>query len=141
MIYNNLGTLYKSKRESFYELGGELKISTIRGDKLVLIDSMKNSNNIKIDINSLKYNFVIDSFKNVFKFKNKKINENFKTERYIQSLQSNITYKIISDLLKNGNCQLTPIKDSYFIHKPLLMCFLIHFNKILKLRLTKCPIT
>lgn len=55
--------------------------------------------------------------------------------------QSELTDKIISQLLKTGECQLTPYEKAGHIHRPFLEVILNHYNKSTDQNSKICPIT
>ena len=56
-------------------------------------------------------------------------------------LQSNLTTQIASNILKDDDCLLPTIKDSYFAHKELFRIFNEHIRKLTNKTEEQCPIT
>ena len=54
---------------------------------------------------------------------------------------SELTYKIIQDILKNNSCLLPTLQDSYKSHSELFQIFNNHLSKHLHHKVQKCPIT
>ncbi len=54
---------------------------------------------------------------------------------------SELTYKIIKDILKSNSCLLPTIQDSYDSHSELFRIFNKHLSKQLHHKVEKCPIT
>jgi len=133
--------VYESNREGFIELGGELRAESKRGDKLVLVDNRNCQTPDKFHI----------QFDGVFI----EINQSYglsleypinhsgqPVERHFQvPLQSELTGKLAEQILQTGFSQLTPLVESYHLHKPLLEAFNGHISRILKKQIEICPIT
>ncbi len=54
---------------------------------------------------------------------------------------SELSYKIIQDILKNNSCLLPTLQDSYDSHSELFRIFNKHLSKQLHHKVEKCPIT
>ncbi len=54
---------------------------------------------------------------------------------------STLTTKIVTDIIKNDNCDLTTMENSYHIHKELFRIFCKHIEKITHKPTKICPIT
>jgi predicted dehydrogenase len=55
--------------------------------------------------------------------------------------QSDLTTIIVNSILKNDDCELPSISDSFVLHNELFRIFNNHINKIQNKQLTLCPIT
>ena len=56
-------------------------------------------------------------------------------------LQSELTAKLAEQILDCGHSDLTPLDESYLLHRPMLDAFNAHLSSILKEPVTVCPIT
>lgn len=113
-----------SKRGGYIEMTGTLKISTPKGNELILI-SEKNFTGEK--------NFIIENGDNLytitegdgFWLKNKKYD-------YSMPYQSQLTGVLADEILKTGGCSLTPYSLSALYHIPFIEAMLAKYNAILK---------
>lgn len=64
-----------------------------------------------------------------------------KKSKFTIEFQSNLTNKIVYDILTTGTSKLPSIEESYFIHTEIFRIFLKHLKKFRQKTLTKCPIT
>lgn len=134
--------IYTSKRDGFIEFNGILNGFLKNGTKLKL-----ESNN-KIPFENVEFEIVTDTRKlrvNEAKgegFLSRK-ETNWIPEKFSFHIpyQSEKTHKIAKKILETEKCNLTTLKESVEIHKPILLSFLNHLNKISDKKYSYCPIT
>lgn len=56
-------------------------------------------------------------------------------------LQSQITHRLVEDIVRNGACGLPTYPDSMILHLSLIREFMSHLTKITGKNVTRCPIT
>ena len=61
--------------------------------------------------------------------------------KFKYELASDITTKIVNDIIQLDKCDLSMVEDSYFLHKELFRIFNSHIQKITHQDVIKCPIT
>ena len=70
------------------------------------------------------------------------LNDIIKREKpFHMPLQSEITAGVVGHILENGNSNLTPLNESYLLHRTMLNAFNHHLSGILNKSVTICPIT
>ncbi len=133
--YSNLNKFWeKSRREGFYEVSGELSFNFSKKSKLILRSSKK-LKGLKIIINVDFQKWVIDIKKGEFfgpdnlKIKGREL------------LLSEMTGNIVSKLISNQTCDLTPLANSLNQHKVLLCSLIKHWNEIHNTNRRKISIT
>ena len=119
------GTLYAN-----FKNGGQYECTSYAfGNAPHLIEVFnKDTRYIILDLN----NAWVSNIKNGWKWKK----VYFKTP-----LISETTTTVVENILKNGNCPLTPYEESIKIHLPLLEALKIFLNKNTKNKFTKYPFT
>lgn len=142
IVWENLDNqIYESKRKGFIELGGELWIDSKRGDTLQLIDRRDCEEPLRLSI----------VFDGVVVELNQKAGMSCeyldgqrgkaKSSDFKMPLQSELTSIQVDKVLKYGNSELSPLEESYLLHKPLLQVFNRHVSAILNQDTEACPIT
>ena len=105
--------LIKSNRVGYNDLLGKITFTNSIGSKLILIN-LKNSKKSSIEIESNDFNIFFNEENDNVYIKNK-LKDNLKIfyKHKPSVLQSNITYKIVKDLIKNNEIQLQKINDTF----------------------------
>ena len=139
----NIGGLEKtnidSKRKGYKELKGTLKIQTSRGDILVLNDSDKYNENLKISISNGSMQFNIYEGQGMIV---KHTSDNERQEEKISiPFQSDLTGSIVDQILDTGESDLTPYDECMQYHVPMLDAFNAHISILTGKLETECPIT
>jgi hypothetical protein len=132
--------IYKSKRDGFVELGGRILAKTDRGDILELVDDRKQdvSSQMSIKFNGNHFEIVQNqSLVRIFSQDGGESNE----IPFNMPLQSNMTADVAEQILETGLSNLTPLNESYLLHRPMLDTFNAHLSTILNRSVTICPIT
>ena len=128
-----------SKRNGFKELKGMLKINNRHGDTLEFSDNEKCDENLNISIssNGKKYDIYESNGLVIKHVLNSKSEEN---EINIP-FQSELTGKIIDQILDTGESALTPYYECMKYHIPMLDAFNGHISKVIGKTVTISPIT
>ena len=122
--------MYPAKRNDVIEFGGTLKAKTPRNDILSIIDykdSHKSNNEI---LSSENFHYKIRHSEGRVIFKSKESGWLESSSSYSMPLQSELTNILVMDLLNSGVCDLTPIYESFEIHKSMLEAFKKHLKRV-----------
>ena len=133
--------IYESKRSEFLELGGVLEAENSRGDKLTLIDEKNSAGQNVLSMSSRNHRYIINNSNGRVFSAHKEDGWEEKEELFQMPLQSELTHLAVHQILDTGKCDITPIKESYVLHKPMLEAFNIHLSKINGVKYKACPIT
>ena len=133
--------MYPAKRNNVIEFGGKLTAKTQRNDLLTIIDYKESHEKINkiIASENFHYNFLHSEGKVIFKSKDCGWLNNNST--FSIPYQSELTHFLVMDLLNSGICDLTPIYESFEIHKSMLEAFRKHLNGVTGEYYTRVPIT
>ncbi|MBT6048624.1 MAG: Gfo/Idh/MocA family oxidoreductase, partial [Candidatus Scalindua sp.] len=115
--------VYRSNKNGFIELGGVLSATTSRGDRLTLIDDKGSSRRALFEISSENHCYTIFQSKGKIVSKHKESEWAALEQRYVILNQSELTHLVVQMILDSGECDLTPINESFALHKPLLEAF------------------
>ena len=131
--------LFPNKRsKDLVEFAGLLFGSNQNGST-VTINFIPNSNLpliLNIYGNNTKHLLVNESTEEVYNIIHKEPKFDFIFEH-----TSNLTTKIVVDILRKNKCDLTTVEDSYYLHKELLTILSKHMEKLIRKPIKKCPIT
>jgi hypothetical protein len=131
--------LYKSKRAGFIELGGRLLAKTNRGDILELVDDKKKRIPLQLSIEFSGKRLNIDQQQGLISIYSSGTIKNKKP--FHMPLQSEMTASVAEQILETGNSDLTPLHESYLLHRAMLDAFNQHLSEILNKTVTICPVT
>ncbi len=133
--------VYKSKRNGFIELGGTVSATTSREDCLTLIDEKESNRKDLLEISSANHRYTIFELegKVVARHKDSKWAE--WDQPFVMPYQSELTHLVIHRILDSGECDLTPLYESFALHIPMLEAFTNHLQLMEKSTITHCPIT
>ena len=133
--------IYSSKRNGFIELRGKLRVNTSQGDYMELIDTDNLDHAFSIiKIESDDILFEITESKKHLLYINGKIDTVQKKQIKIP-YQSDLTGKIVNQILTKGESDLISLEESSNIHKPLLNAFNNHLFEVTGKKYDRCPIT
>ena len=132
---------FKSKRKNYIEFKGCLIAYTKRGDKLIMIDDNTKSQESFLTINSHNYKIIIYVNLNMAISSSRTNNWKISKIKYETPLQSKITNLVAKDIIYNGKCGLTEIKESFLIHKIMLNHFTKFISKVSNKKINSCMIT
>lgn len=119
-----------SKREGYIEFTGKLTCRYMLGASLQL-ESIRNSNvdsTILIKFGNKSYE--IDELSGEYNYY--KSSQLMKTDRYAVPYQSDLTHKILDQLVKTGSCALPEFEESSTYHQKFLTAMLEKYNEINK---------
>ena len=133
--------MYPAKRNSMIEFGGKLKVKTSRNDVLTLIDYKESHEKSSKILKTEKFHYKILSSEGILIFKSKESGWLESSFSYSMPFQSELTNILVMDLLNIGVCDLTPIYESYEIHKSMLEAFKKHLNGVTGENYARVPIT
>ena len=133
--------IYQSERQGFIELGGRLIAQTSRGDILHILDNRKTTVSHLMKIETDNQEIEIYQRKILYRSSQKNSEKQSKELPFFIPLQSEVTHLIVEEILQTGNSELTNIKESYNIHKPLIEAFNEHLSDINGKPYRVCPIT
>ena len=130
--------IYASKRSGYVEFCGILSGISERGDIINLISQENSSITPLISIVSQNKKFVIDETNgNMTFFKD----NNWKTSIINVPYQSQLTGKLIEDILLNKNSGITKYEESMNLHLPFITSLLDYYNSLTGENSKNCPIT
>ena len=134
--------IYKSKRQGFiefngiltgeFENGGTIKMESVNGIPQEKVEFEITSDTRKLKVNEAKGVGIL------YRKENNWVPEQFD---FCIPFQSEKSQNIVKKILETGQCNLTTLNESIEIHKPLLLSFINHFNKISNSKYSYCPIT
>lgn len=131
--------LLRNKRgKNYVEFSGNITGSTKSGSCVSLKFSNYGNESYQIKI------YDGEKFININELKDKAYSVNHDGVKYFKfkfEHVSNLTTKIVKDILTNDDCLLPSLKNSYEIHKELFRIFNQHLKRILKTDVKLCPIT
>ncbi len=133
--------IFKSKRKNYIEFKGCLLAYTKRGDKLIMIDDNTKNQESFLIINSQNYKIIIYVNLNMAIFSSRTNNWKISKIKYKTPLQSKITNIVAKDIIYNGKCGLTEIKESFLIHKIMLNQFIKFVSQVRNKKINSCMIT
>lgn len=131
----------ESKRKGFVEFTGSLHCHFHNGSELSLVSQNNSVCPPLITILTTSLLSVVKEEKGVAKMSKEEKNWEWEEVNFKWPYQSELTHKIVEEIIATGNCGLTPIEESYLIHKPLLVSFTNYLEKITGKKYSICPIT
>jgi hypothetical protein len=131
----------ESKRKGFVEFTGALHCRFRNGSELSLISQNGSKQPTLITIMSKSLLYVIEEEKGLARIAHEENSWKLEETPFRLYYQSELTNKLIEDIISTGNCGLTSVEESYLIHKPLLESFIKHFENVTGKRYYSCPIT
>lgn len=131
----------KSRRKGFVEFTGALHCHFRNGSELSLF-SQKGSNQPPLTtIMNKSMMYLIEDEKGIARVSKEEQRWEWEETRFKWYYQSELTHKLVEEIVNTGNCGLTAIEESYLIHKPLLESFMDHLEKLTGKKYASCPIT
>jgi predicted dehydrogenase len=134
-------TVRKSKRKGFVEFTGSLHCHFRNGSELSLISQNNSVCPPLITVLTKSLLGVVKEENGVAKMSKEEKNWEWEEVKFKWPYQSELTHKIVEEIMVTGNCGLTPIEESYLIHKPLLGSFTDYLERITGKKYSVCPIT
>ena len=131
--------IFESKRDGFKEFTGSIIVNNSKGDTLDLNCLKAGTQETMIRIENQNSWHEIEGFNDI-KYKYFDGIQEKKSELSIPHI-SQITNKIIEQILSSGNCDLTRYEDSMKLHIPFIKTILNHLELVYKKEIQVCPIT
>lgn len=134
-------SIQQSKRKGYKEFTGILKGATDNGSAISLLDYKGTIAPSVIHIHGKNSSFII--FENQGKALMAQCDTDYawKEVPFPKPYQSQLTNLVVQQVLDTGECALTPLEESFCIHKPMLETFNAHLEKVTGERNEMCPIT
>ncbi|MBS3926361.1 MAG: Gfo/Idh/MocA family oxidoreductase [Nitrosarchaeum sp.] len=128
--------LQNKRGKNFVEFAGIINGKSNSNSTINITSSLSENLPILVDIESEDKQITIDET-------NQKIikSENLPNIPFKWMLQSELTSSIVMDILKNDDCHLPSVQDSFVLHTELFRIFNNHINKIQNKQPSLCPIT
>ena len=130
--------IFKSKRKYFDEIKGILKITHNKNE--LIVEDNNSKKEVTVSINTYNYNYKIFELKNKVIIKNNKNNQ-LREKKFILPRQSEFGNSIIKKILQNKKSELIKLENSYKLQKKIISFLNLHFSKIYKKKINKCPIS
>lgn len=134
--------IYESKRKGYLEVNGHLSIYQNESSlSLQCNEDFNQPLSFKIKVKTKGYNIeILETDSPYLRIENMQTGH---VQKYSIRIpyQSQMTDKIIFDLLENGTCSLTPYNESKQIHLPYIEALIEFESKITKTKITHCNIT
>ncbi|OZB49338.1 MAG: hypothetical protein B7X60_01520 [Polynucleobacter sp. 39-45-136] len=133
-------TIMTSKRAGFVEFSGTLRGRM--GKNTFTFFCSKSVAPMIISIYADKINVVIDESSGWIRIASKEGGWIWheRTEPIV-CLQSELTNRVIEDVMETGNCELPSYADSVKLHRPFINCLKSHLESMQGLDYVSCPIT
>ena len=133
-------TVYESKRKGYCEFTGTLLGSTCRGDVLIINSSKNSGITPLLTITTEEKTIIIDEVKAFYTIFT---TEEFKTKKVNLYYQSQLTGRLLEDVILGKEVKLTSFDESMNLHLPFIKSLLAFYNQeIVKDANNKiCPIT
>ena len=133
--------IQKAKRNGFIELTGFLRGTIDNGSEISLLDYHDTATPTVIQIIGKNSNFIIFESEGKALKAQKATNWKWNEVPFSMPYQSQLTHLAVQKILDTGDCALTPIKESFWLHKPMLETFINHLRNVTGKTYNKCPIT
>ncbi len=132
-----------SKRKGFYEITGTLTGQKKEGNLLSITSYAISDAPIIIQISNPQIQCSIIQNENNAILWVLDTKYNWKKEEYSFKIpfQSQLSHKVVQDILDTGNCKLANYEDSSKVHVPFLEVLTTHFKKHLNKEIKSCPVT
>ena len=129
--------IYPSKRQGYIEFCGVLSGVTKRGDFFNFISNENSTITPIITIINENKKFIIDEAKGFMV----SFNKSWNTQEVRVPYQSQLTGKVVEDILLNKDIKLTTFEESIKLHLPFISSLLDFYNSIEGNNSKNCPIT
>jgi predicted dehydrogenase len=131
----------ESKRRGFIELTGTLIGHFSNGNEIILHSRAGSSAPLLISIYTSGAEIIVDEEKGIARMSLESNGWNWEDIEFSVPYQSDLTHKVVEEIIKEGICGLTPFEESVKLHKPLLKALLEHLSSIRGEVIDVCPIT
>jgi predicted dehydrogenase len=130
-----------SKRAGFVELTGSLRCRFKNGSEVHLHARAHSNAPTMISILGQDAYLIHQDETGSARMARKQTNWEWKDEHFRWYRQSELTHLAVEEIVRSGECSLTPLQDSYQLHKPLLQALSKHIAASTGRDCTLCPIT
>jgi len=134
-------SIQQHKRQGFKEFTGILRGETDDGSAISLLDYHRTVAPSIIHIHGKNSSFII--FENQGKALIAQSDNDWAWQEvtFSKPYQSQLTHLVVQQILDTGDCVLTPLEESFRIHKPMLETFITHLENVTGKQHETCPIT
>lgn len=131
---------FESKRSGYIEFSGEFELRTDKGNLFLQCTRTDDepSDIIVLDGENFHAEIMESEKKAIISIEN---GVQGVVEEVDVRYQSGLTNLVTEQIIDAGECELTSYKESAFLHKAVLECFLNHMNKQSETEVKRCPIT
>ena len=133
--------LKESKRIGFVELTGSLHFHFKNGSGLNLISQNGTDAPPLTLIQTKSAQYIVQEENGVGWTLKKETGWKWEKIKFKWPYQSELTHKIVEEIVSTGKCGLPSLEESYLIHRPLLNSFLNHLERVTGKKYSSCPIT
>lgn len=133
--------LNASKRKGFVEFTGYLRCHFHNSSELNLVSLNGSSSPPLVTIMTKSALCVVEEEKGLARISREQGDWEWEEIEFKWPYQSELTHKVVEEIIATGNCDLPSIEESYLIHKPLLNSFMSHLEGITAKKYPSCPIT
>lgn len=130
-----------SKRAGYVEFTGRLSLVSERGDSFTCTSYEDGNHPIMLRIASKEHDWAINEIKKEFIHYQSRDNWVAQSGTFQLLPQSITGTAVVTDILRNGRCDLTPYRESAQLHQVLLPVYLEHYQQYEKTNNDLCPIT
>ena len=127
----------ESKRVGFYEIFGTIELC-IGVHSLSLECNSEDSMKLTVSLSNGEDAYFIDEIEQYWR---RTLKEDGEKISYKPQFQSELTGKIVDQLLACSSCELTPLAESIELHMPLISCIQNHISTVFNKKFDFCPIT
>lgn len=137
---NLIPQVFDSKRAGYKELYGVLSGQGLKHSfSLECAQANQSGVSLKIVIKTGDLSIEIDEIKKACVIND--ANKNTETVHFDLPYQSELTTRVVEQIMLDGSSELTSFEESLQIHAPFLHGMLVFFNQTSHLNLSECPIT
>lgn len=127
----------ESKRSGFYETTGKLSF-TSDVHSLTIESGSEHKPELVITIKNGDTRHDVNEINGSWKFMT---TNDVETKKYKPIFQSQLTGRVIDELIATNECSLTPFSESCDLHIPFIAALVEHFSFVFDKELDACPIT
>lgn len=133
--------LKDSKRKGFVEFTGSLHCYFRNGSELNLISQNGSTSPPLTTVLTKSLLCTAEEEKGIARMSEGEKGWESEEIKFKMPYQSELTHRIVEEILTTGKCGLPSIQESYLVHKPLLNSFIDHLERITGKKYSSCPIT
>lgn len=129
-----------SKRKGFYEVHGSINGNCGRCEDFQIICINESTLPLQISITTESARYVISEEKQMIQIASENSGWNWENEKFPIKFQSQLTKKVIEEIVMEGKCELPEYNESMELHLKFIEPLMIHFAKR-NMEVGLCPIT